>query len=54
MFFGWIGDQTGNWNTPFFGSVFLLLLGAGLAQTIHPEIRILGELNASLTSVKAR
>jgi sugar phosphate permease len=53
MFFGWIGDRTGNWNTPFFGSVFLLLLGAGLAQTIHPEIRIVGELNAPLTGVKA-
>jgi MFS family permease len=35
--FGLIVDLTGNWILPFAGSVGLLLLGAGLAFTMHPE-----------------
>lgn len=35
--FGLIVDMTGNWILPFAGSIGLLLLGAGLAFTMHPE-----------------
>ena len=35
--FGLIVDLTGNWILPFAGSIGLLLLGAGLAFTMHPE-----------------
>ena len=35
--FGFIIDATGNWNLPFAGSLGLLLLGAALASTMHPE-----------------
>jgi MFS family permease len=35
--FGYIVDVTGNWQLPFYGSVGLLLLGAVLAFTMHPE-----------------
>jgi sugar phosphate permease len=35
--FGYIADVTGNWHTPFIGSLGLLLLGALLAFTMHPE-----------------
>ncbi|MBD8909148.1 MFS transporter [Methylorubrum zatmanii] len=35
--FGFIVDMTGNWILPFAGSVGLLLIGAGLAFTMHPE-----------------
>ncbi|MGU3538557.1 MFS transporter [Methylobacterium sp. A54F] len=35
--FGWIVDVTGNWILPFAGSVGLLVLGAALAFTMHPE-----------------
>jgi hypothetical protein len=34
---GYIVDVTGNWQLPFYGSVGLLLLGAVLAFTTHPE-----------------
>lgn len=36
--FGIIADWTGNWRVPFLGSLALLLAGAGLAFTMHPEI----------------
>jgi MFS family permease len=35
--FGRIVDLTGNWHLPFAGSLGLLLLGAVLAFTMHPE-----------------
>ena len=35
--FGYIVDWTGNWQLPFIGSLGLLLLGAVLASTMHPE-----------------
>jgi cyanate permease len=35
--FGYIVDLTGNWNVPFYGSVGLLLIGAVLAFTMHPD-----------------
>ena len=35
--FGVIIDRTGNWQLPFAGSLGFLLLGALLAQTMHPE-----------------
>ena len=35
--FGVIIDKTGNWQLPFVGSLSLLLLGAALAPTMHPE-----------------
>ena len=37
MVFGFIADLTGNWVLPFAGSLGLLLLGAMLAFTMHPE-----------------
>jgi len=37
MVFGYVIDRTGNWHLPFVGSVGLLLLGAVLAFTMHPE-----------------
>jgi sugar phosphate permease len=36
--FGFIIDATGNWNLPFVGSMGLLLTGALLASTMHPEV----------------
>ena len=35
--FGYIVDWTGNWQLPFIGSLGLLLVGAALAFTMHPE-----------------
>jgi MFS family permease len=35
--FGFIIDATGNWNLPFAGSMGLLLAGASLTSTMHPE-----------------
>jgi sugar phosphate permease len=35
--FGYIADLTGDWHLPFLGSLGLLLLGAVLAFTMHPE-----------------
>ena len=35
--FGVIIDATGNWNLPFAGSMALLLAGAALTFTMHPE-----------------
>jgi len=35
--FGVIADATGDWHLPFAGSLGLLLLGAVLAFTMHPE-----------------
>ena len=35
--FGYIIDATGNWQLPFAGSLGMLLLGALLAPTMHPE-----------------
>ena len=35
--FGYIVDVTGDWHLPFYGSVALLLVGAALAFTMHPD-----------------
>jgi MFS family permease len=37
LVFGYIVDVTGNWQLPFYGSVGLLLIGAVLAFTMHPD-----------------
>jgi MFS family permease len=34
---GWIIDATGEWNLPFAGSIGLLVAGALLTMTMHPE-----------------
>ena len=36
---GWMIDATGNWDLPFLCSMALMLAGAGLAFTMHPERR---------------
>jgi MFS family permease len=35
--FGYLIDRTGSWTLPFVGSVFLLLIGAGLSFRMHPD-----------------
>jgi hypothetical protein len=35
--FGYLIDLTGNWNLPFIGSMGLLLVGALLSVSMHPE-----------------
>ncbi len=35
--FGFIVDQTGDWNAPFYGSIGLLVLGMGLCWLMRPE-----------------
>ncbi len=35
--FGYVVDLTGDWHLPFVGSLALLLVGASLAFTMHPE-----------------
>ncbi|HYM23602.1 MAG TPA: MFS transporter [Vicinamibacterales bacterium] len=35
--FGYVAQLTGDWHLPFAGSIGLLLLGAVLALTLHPE-----------------
>ena len=35
--FGFVADLTGKWQLPFAGSLGLLLAGALLAFTMHPE-----------------
>jgi sugar phosphate permease len=47
--FGAIVDLTGNWILPFVGSVVLLLVGAGLAFTMHPERRFVADAAADGT-----
>jgi MFS family permease len=37
LVFGYLIDHTGSWTLPFAGSIFLLLLGAGLAFRMHPD-----------------
>jgi MFS family permease len=36
---GWMIDATGNWDLPFLCSMVLMLAGAALAFTMHPERR---------------
>jgi sugar phosphate permease len=36
--FGYVIDLTGDWHLPFLGSLGLLLLGAGLAFTMRPDV----------------
>jgi MFS family permease len=38
---GWMIDATGNWDLPFLCSMVLMLAGAGLAFTMHPERRFM-------------
>ena len=42
--FGVIIDKTGNWQLPFVGSLGLLLLGAALTPTMHPEKKFEAEV----------
>jgi len=37
LVFGFVADRTGDWRTPFLGSLALLLIGAVLSFTMHPE-----------------
>lgn len=37
--FGWSIDVTGRWDVPFIGSLAMLLVGAALAFSIHPQKR---------------
>ncbi len=39
--FGYAIDVTGSWTLPFLGSIALLLVGAGLALRLRPDLRIL-------------
>jgi MFS family permease len=48
--FGYIVDWTGNWQLPFIGSLGLLLLGAAMAFTMHPERSFEPEFTATLGS----
>ncbi len=41
--FGYIVDATGNWVLPFVGSIALLLMGAMLCFTMHPERRFVDD-----------
>ncbi len=49
--FGVIADWTGDWHLPFAGSLGLLLLGAVLAFTMHPE-QPLEEAAAAIASAR--
>ncbi len=51
--FGYIVDVTGNWVLPFVGSIGLLLIGAGLAFTMHPERSFVEETPPSGLSAAA-
>jgi MFS family permease len=48
--FGYIVDWTGNWQLPFIGSLGLLLVGAAMAYTMHPERAFESDSPASLAS----
>jgi cyanate permease len=37
LVFGYLIDRTGSWTPPFAGSIWLLLLGAGLAFRMRPD-----------------
>jgi sugar phosphate permease len=46
--FAYIVDGTGNWQLPFIGSLGLLLLGAAMAFTMHPDRAF--ETDAAITT----
>ena len=48
--FGYIVDWTGNWQLPFIGSLGLLLVGAAMAFTMHPERAFEPDSPATVTS----
>jgi MFS family permease len=50
--FGYIVDLTGNWQLPFAFSMGLLILGALLAFTMHPDRRFHEEAEAVLAGVR--
>jgi MFS family permease len=37
VIFGALVDSTHSWSAPFYGSLILLLVGAGLSFFMHPE-----------------
>jgi len=43
IMFGYIVDATGDWHLPFYGSIALLLVGTGLAFTMHPDRKFVDE-----------
>jgi hypothetical protein len=47
-------NVTGNWQLPFYGSVGLLLLGAVLAFTMHPERKFVDTPAAAAVPEKLR
>jgi len=46
--FGLVVDLTGDWHLPFIGSLTLLLVGAALAFTMHPEKQFTDAASAGL------
>lgn len=40
LVFGFLVDQTGNWNVPFIGSFAFLILGFVLATQIRPDLQV--------------
>jgi MFS family permease len=52
--FGYVADLTGDWHLPFLGSLGLLLLGAGLAFTMHPERPFISPATAAGASPETR
>ncbi len=48
--FGYIVDWTGNWQLPFIGSLGLLLVGAAMAFTMHPERAFEPDSSATVAS----
>ena len=50
--FGYIVDATGNWHLPFLGSVVLLLIGAGLSLTMHPDRKFIDKPDVGLPTAR--
>jgi len=48
--FGYVVDWTGNWQLPFIGSLCLLLVGAAMAFTMHPERAFEPDISITATS----
>src|SRR5262249_45614474 len=49
--FGYIVDKTGHWTWPFMGSMVLMLFGAALAFTMHPDRQLSEETAPVATPV---
>jgi cyanate permease len=51
--FGYTIDLTGSWTLPFLGSIAVLLVGAGLALRLRPDLQLLDQA-VSNSAVPAR